>query len=105
MIPCICIDDSNRPKEIPADKWVKEEEEYTITHVYIHPNQGGIQGVTLYEKPLDESCKPYETFKLSRFAIHAKDLEAFIELCKSCSELDEVDVLKLVEESELQTVD
>ncbi len=105
MIDCICIDDKNRPKEIPEEKWVKEEEGYKITHVYIHPNQGGIQGVTLYEKPLDESCPPYETFKLSRFAIRASDLEAFIELCKSCSDLNDVDVMKLVEESELQLAD
>lgn len=104
MIDCICIDDENRPKEIPADKWVKKDEAYKITHVYIHVNQGGIQGVTLYEKPLDESCKPFETFKLSRFAIKLEDLDAFIELCKSCSELDEVDIRHLIEESELQTV-
>src|SRR5579875_1615531 len=92
MIDCICIDDTNRPKEIAADKWVKEGEAYKITHVYIHVNQGGIQGVTLYEKPLDESCKPYETFKLARFAIHKEDLDAFIELCKSCAELDDVNI-------------
>ena len=104
MIDCICIDDSNRPKEIPADKWIKKDEDYKITHVYIHVNQGGIQGVTLYEKPLDESCKPYESFKLSRFAIHKDDLLAFIELCKSCAELDNVDVMQLIEESELQLV-
>src|SRR5688500_18975717 len=103
MINCICIDDTKRPKEIPADKWIKKEEEYKITHVYIHVNQGGIQGVTLYEKPLDESCKPYESFRLSRFAININDLPAFIELCKDCSELDEVDIKKLIEESELQT--
>src|SRR6478672_5968841 len=98
MINCICIDDTKRPIEIAPDKWIKQDDEYKITHVYFHPNQG-IQGVTLYEKPLDESCKPYETFKLSRFAIHAEDLEAFIELCKACTELDEVDIKHLIEES------
>jgi hypothetical protein len=53
---------------------------------------------------LDESCKPYETFKLSRFAIHHDDLQDFIELCKMCTELNELEITKLIEESELQTV-
>lgn len=104
MVPCICIKDEGRPAEIPADKWVVKDEQYRITHVYFHPNQGGIQGCTLYEKPLDESCKPYETFKLSRFAIHHDDLEAFIELCKMCTDLNDLEIEKLIEESELQTV-
>lgn len=103
MVNCICINDKRKPAEIPADRWVKKDEEYRITHVYFHPKQG-IQGCTLYEKPLDESCKPYETFKLSRFAIHLEDLPAFIELCKLCTELNDVEIKQLIEESELQTI-
>ena len=66
MVACICIDDSKKPNIIPKDKWVIKGNKYHITHVYYHPNQG-IRGCSLYERPLDESCKPYETFKLSRF--------------------------------------
>lgn len=103
MVNCICINDENRPVQIPIEKWVKKDDQYRITHVYFHPKQG-IQGCTLYEKPLDETCKPYETFKLSRFAIHLEDLPAFIELCKMCTELNDVEIKELIEESELQTI-
>ncbi|HVG15811.1 MAG TPA: hypothetical protein VM935_12650 [Chitinophagaceae bacterium] len=103
MVNCICINDEDKPIEIPQKKWVVKDEEYRITHVYFHPNQG-LQGCTLYEKPLDETCKPFETFKLSRFAIKLSDLEAFIELCKLCTELNELQIKELIEESELQTV-
>lgn len=103
MIPCICIDDANRPESIPTSKWVKKGEEYHITHVYIHLLQeGGIQGVSLYEKPLDESCAPYESFRITRFAFTEEGLKRLIELMKLCSELDDVDIQKLIEESELE---
>lgn len=100
MVACICIDDSKKPNIIPKSKWIINGDKYHITHVYYHPNQG-ISGVSLYEKPLDESCQPYETFKLSRFAIDIKDLESLIELIKDCTELDNVDVHALLKESEL----
>ena len=103
MVNCICINDEGRPAQIGPEKWVKKDDQYRITHVYFHPKQG-IQGCTLYEKPLDESCQPYETFKLARFAIHHDDLEAFIELCRMCTELNDVEIEKLIEESELQLV-
>jgi hypothetical protein len=102
-IPCICIDDKNRPEVIPISKWVKEGDEYNITHVYLHKFQdGGIQGVSLYEKPLDESCAPYETFRLTRFAFTEEGISMLVELITNCTELNDFDVRKLLEESELQ---
>jgi hypothetical protein len=102
MIQCICIDDSNKPREIPKNKWCEIRKVYHITHIYIHPNQGNIQGCDIYELPLDESCAPYETFKLSRFAIDIKDLEKLKELVRLCSELDNIDFDEIVRESDLQ---
>ena len=104
MIKATCIDDTNKPVQIPSSKWIKLDESYHITHIYYHPNQG-IQGCDIYEKPLGEECYPYETFKLSRFAINVTDLERFIELAKNCTELNNIDIKNLIKESQLEIVE
>lgn len=101
MVRCICIDDKKRPNEIPQSKWVVLEEIYRISHIFYHPNQG-IQGVSLYEKPLDESCAPYESFRLSRFAIFIEDLDKFIELIKNCTYLNDIQIEELMKEVEFE---
>jgi hypothetical protein len=103
MVKCICIDDENRPAQIPASKWVKKDNEYHITFVAFCLPQS-IQGLSLYELPLDESCSPYQYFKASRFAIHKEDWDAFIELCKDCTDLNELEITKLVEDAQLEVV-
>lgn len=30
MVECVCINDKDRPKEIPANKWIKKGEPYTV---------------------------------------------------------------------------
>ena len=48
MVEVICIDDKNKPEEIPARFWIKEGEKVHITLVTFHPLQdGGIQGCEL----------------------------------------------------------
>jgi hypothetical protein len=96
MCRLLCIDDTNRPKEIPKDKWVVKDAEYTAIWITIHPTQGNIQGVLLEELTLDESCLPYETFKLNRFAIHKDDLEKFLELAQDCSEFNKEEIEEML---------
>lgn len=102
MIQCLCIDDSNRPKEIPESKWVKKDNLYTIIKVTIHPLQDNIQGCELAEISLDETCLPYEYYRLSRFAIQEEDVDALKELIKLSAELDDVDVDELIKKSEIE---
>lgn len=90
MIPCFCVDDKNKPREIPEDKWVKKGEEYRITAIYVHPMQGHMQGVTLAEIDLDETCRPYETFRMSRFGVRMEDIEALIQLAEDCAEIQKL---------------
>lgn len=104
MIPCICIDDSNRPNEIPVHKWVAKGEQYHITFVSIQVNQGNIAGCDLYEKPLGENEFPYECFKLARFAVTEENLKALFDLIEACYNLPQVDIQKMIEESELKTI-
>jgi hypothetical protein len=62
-----------------------------------------VLGFSLYEKPLT-NCLPYEYFISTRFAIAETDLAALIELMRSLDELKGLDIEKLIEESNLQTV-
>jgi hypothetical protein len=86
---------------IPQDKWVVLHDKYHITHFYSKVEKGAlIQGVSLYEKPLDESCAPYDVFKLSRFAIHEEDVDKLRELIALCDSLNEVNIQSLMDEVE-----
>lgn len=90
MIPCVCIDDRNKPREIPAEKWVKQDQTYRILGIYVHPAQDYIRGVKLAELLLDDSCKPYETFRMSRFAIKEEDIPALIQLAQDCADIQKL---------------
>lgn len=91
MVRALTIDDTNKPKEIPQEKWVVKDEEYRVLGIYIHVNQGNIQGITLIEKPLDETCRPYGTFNINRFAFHLDDIEELMQLARDCTDLREMD--------------
>lgn len=66
MFEVICIDDKNRPNEIPTSKWVKAKQKYTVIEVKKMNIQGGILGFKLAEINLD-GCAPYECYAASRF--------------------------------------
>ena len=99
----ICLNDSNRPKEIKPSLWIKKDQEYHITHIFYHVSQG-LQGVELYEVQLDESCTPYESFALNRFGIPQEELEKFMEMLKNCTNLNDIDIKNLIEESCLELI-
>ena len=85
MIPCICIDDSKRPKEIPPNKWVKKGEEYHVIYT-VYSITSKEMGVHLYEIELDDTCAPYEFYALRRFAFTEENLRKLIELIKDCND-------------------
>jgi hypothetical protein len=64
----ICINDSNRPDGIPANRWVKKGETYTVIDVKKLLIQGGMLGFKLEEFNIDD-CFPYQFFSASRFGI------------------------------------
>ena len=105
MIPVICINDSNIPKDFKdKTKWVKKDKEYHIIRVLFISNSNTL-GVELNEIDLS-NCNPYLYFKIDRFAIPLDKMENFINLVKACKEeleLD-VDINKLLEELTLNTV-
>jgi hypothetical protein len=86
MIPCICIDDSNKPNDIPQRKWVKKGEHYNIIFTTTTIPQKQL-GVLLSEIELDNSCYPYEFFLANRFAFTEEDAKKLLEMIKDCNEM------------------
>ncbi len=99
----ICIDDKNKPQEIKQSLWIKKDNEYTITHIYYHPQQK-LQGCELAEVELTDDCFPYVSFSLARFAIPQDQLELFIALLKDCTDLNDIEIGHLIEESCLELI-
>lgn len=99
-VRCICIDDAKKPIEIPQDKWVKKDDEYHITHIFVMRNQKNIQGCELAEFDISMYA-PYNCYRLSRFAILMEDLGKLAALIKRSDEfnqLSDIDIQKLVDD-------
>ena len=62
----MCVNDANRPKEIPQHKWVKKDQIYTLIEVQNLLSSQSF-GFVLAEIDLDESCFPYHYFSPERF--------------------------------------
>jgi hypothetical protein len=62
----VCVNDTNRPDGIPATKWVKKGEIYTVIEIAKMVIQGGFLGFKLQEINIDD-CVPYQYFASYRF--------------------------------------
>jgi len=67
MTKVICINAKGRPNEIPTNKWIKENEVYTVIKAIKCNPQGGLLGFELEEIDL-KGCEPYLYFAANRFA-------------------------------------
>jgi hypothetical protein len=77
MISVICIDDSNRPNEVPITRWLELHQEYTIIKVMIMKVQGGLAGVKLEEINNDDLF-PWTYFRADRFGQTEEQLMEYI---------------------------
>jgi hypothetical protein len=101
-IECVCINDDNKPKEIPVNKWVKKGKPYTVIYTVTVLPQKQL-AFHLEEIDLDESCHPYTYFLAHRFAFTEENLLKLIELIKDCSDTD-FSIDELLKQTELETV-
>lgn len=62
----ICINDANRPNEIPSNRWIKKDIIYTVIEAMKCNVQGGLLGYKLEEINIDD-CVPYKYFAANRF--------------------------------------
>ena len=81
----ICINDQNRPNEVPLNRWLKKGEKYTINKIMFMTQQN-LYGIKIEEINNDDLF-PYSYFALNRFGIDIKDIE---ELLKEEPELLEL---------------
>jgi len=104
-IKCVCIDDKSKPTAIPAEKWPKEGEVYHISHIFIMKNQNDIQGCELSEFDISMH-KPYNCYRLNRFAISEDDIGKMIEMMEQAGELNGVnlDIDKLIKQVPIEEV-
>ena len=78
----ICINDKDRPNEIPLSKWVKKGKTYTVIRFAKMAIQGGY-GVQLQEIDLSD-CRPYDFFGAHRFApLHDGPLNEALEVLET----------------------
>lgn len=68
----VCINDSNKPNEIPNSMWILKGQVYTVVKVMKCNIQGGILGFELEEKKLVD-CDPYKYYSADRFAPVVED--------------------------------
>ena len=102
-VKCICVNDKNCPIEISPQKWIKKDNEYSITHIYYHYQQG-LQGAELAEIELTEENFPYQSFALNRFAFTKEELEKLMQMIKDCTELNDIELRHLIEELDVYTI-
>jgi len=88
-VEVVCINDKNRPNEIPTSRWIKKGQTYNVIEV-CKLNMQGIYGCKLAEINNDDLF-PYQFFRLDRFAVKI-DKEEFEKMLEEIdiSELDEV---------------
>ena len=99
-VECICINDDNRPKEIPVSKWVKKGKPYTVIYTVTVLPQKQL-AFHLEEIELTEKEAPYEYFLAHRFAFTEDNLKKLIELIKDCSDTD-FSMEELLEQTQLE---
>jgi hypothetical protein len=86
MIKCFCVDDSDKPLQIPNEKWVEKGKQYTLAFTMTVSPQKKL-AFQLQEIDLDDSCSPYTWFLASRFAFDEKDIPALIEFIQECNKI------------------
>ena len=96
MIKCICINNKDRPEEIPETHWPKFGEEYTVKALYKKSKPGAL-AITLEEIDLGEINLPDGSFRIDRFGFHVYDLMDIETLIHSTPGLEDADAFKLIE--------
>jgi hypothetical protein len=76
----ICINDRDRPNEIPISKWIVKDKIYSVIKIWHIRQKPGTYGLELAEIDLS-NCFPYLYFSANRFApvMSNKDIEAILE--------------------------
>jgi len=99
MVKCICLNDKGKPNKIPAEKWIKNGQEYTIVFAsYVLPQKE--LGFQIEGLELDESCFPYEYFLANRFGFTLEEFDKLMDFIKECNDIA-ISVKELMEQTKV----
>jgi len=102
MIECICTDAKDKPSQIPLNKWLKEQEPYTVIYSCTAMPQK-ILAFQLAEIDLGEESKPYEYFSAKRFGFTEENLLKLKDLIKQSEDID-FSIKELMEQTQTAEV-
>lgn len=100
MVKIQCINSKDRPNDIPKSKWIEYGEIYSVNFI-VRCLPQNVLAFGLYEKPLDESCHPYQYFISTRFAVKPEDVDELLQMHKDLAELPESILSELLGNSNL----
>ena len=89
----ICIDDDNKPAEIPQEEWIEAGVVYTVKNIVKLGFSTGKYGILLKEVELTAQSMPYESYDAERFIIFPFDIE--IENKENLFDTDSADLSRL----------
>lgn len=99
MVECVCINDKNKPAEVPANKWIKKGNKYNVIFTLtVMPQK--VLAFHLDSPQLDDSCKPFEYFLASRFAFTEEGIRQLMQLIADCEDT-EFSLEELMEQTQL----
>jgi hypothetical protein len=98
-VECICVDDRNRPKQIPENKWPKKGSKYNVYYTVECLPQRQL-GVLLEEIELTDNEHPYGYFLANRFGFTMEGFHKLNALIKECTDAD-FSIEELMEQSQL----
>jgi hypothetical protein len=98
-VECICVDDNDKPKQIPENKWPKRGKRYNIYYTVQCLPQRQI-GVLLEEIELTDKEYPYQYFLAKRFGFTRENFDKLNALIKECTDAD-FSIEELMEQSQL----
>lgn len=70
-LSCICVDDTQKPNDIPLSHWIKKGKEYTIINI---KNNIFTKEIFLVLEEVSPT-PPYGGYKISRFAFDQETFE------------------------------
>lgn len=101
-VECICINNKNKPKEIPSNKWLTKGNKYTVIYTVVVLPQRQL-AFHLEEIELTEKELPYEYFLANRFAFTQDNLDKLMELIENCNNTS-FSIDELLKQTELQDI-
>lgn len=72
-----CINDSDRPSDIPISLWVKKGEKYTVTNEKV--DMHGVKYYTLSELDLESIGSLYKGYAANRFKFLSPSIDLVLE--------------------------